>query len=165
MYLTRFNLFGQKYSKNNIYIMTTLGGIGMVIWPMFVRWGFGEIDLLRCCCCDRASTESCFNQNIHNMLLWASKKYCCTYYIYKITPPINHMLHPLPGPHHLNSFVFRAGLEPGILAREAGALPRRLKSLASVARAPLWITTQKGIQVELGKVEGFWSALHCYNKH
>ncbi len=41
------------------------------------------------------------------------------------------MLHPLPDPHHHNSFVFRAGPEPGILVREAGALPRRLKATAS----------------------------------
>ncbi len=46
------------------------------------------------------------------------------------------VLHPLPDPHHHNSFVFRAGLEPGILAREAGALPRRLK--ASSVSAPLF---------------------------
>ncbi len=32
----------------------------------------------------------------------------------------------------------RADLEPGIPAREVGALPRRLKPLASVARAPLF---------------------------
>ncbi len=46
------------------------------------------------------------------------------------------VLHPLPDPHHHNSFVFQAGLEPGILAREAGALPRRLK--ASSVSAPLF---------------------------
>ncbi len=43
----------------------------------------------------------------------------------------NIMLHPLPGPYHHNSLLFRAGLEPGILGREVGALPRRLKATAS----------------------------------
>ncbi len=46
----------------------------------------------------------------------------------RVTAP---MLHPLPGPYHHNSFVFRAGLEPGILVRKAGALSRRLKATAS----------------------------------
>ncbi len=50
-------------------------------------FGLGGIDLLRCCCCGRASTETCYCQYIHNMLLWACKKYCCCkYYIHEITP-------------------------------------------------------------------------------
>ncbi len=32
-----------------------------------------------------------------------------------------------PGPHHPNSFLLRAGLEPGIPAREAGVLTRNAK--------------------------------------
>ncbi len=32
-----------------------------------------------------------------------------------------------PGPHHPNSFLLRAGREPGIPAREAGALTRNAK--------------------------------------
>ncbi len=32
-----------------------------------------------------------------------------------------------PGPHHPNSFLLRAGLEPGTPAREAGALTRSAK--------------------------------------
>ncbi len=32
------------------------------------------------------------------------------------------MCNPPPGPHHPNSFLLRAGLKPGIPAREAGAL-------------------------------------------
>ncbi len=34
---------------------------------------------------------------------------------------------PFPGPHHPNSFSLRAGREPGIPAREAGALTRNAK--------------------------------------
>ncbi len=51
-------------------------------------FGFGGIDLLRCCCCcGRASTETCYCQYVHNMLLWACKKYCCCIYnIHEITP-------------------------------------------------------------------------------
>ncbi len=70
----------------------------------------GGIDLLRCCC-GRASTETCYCQYIHNMLLWACKKCCCTYNIYEITPI--YYIHESP---HRGS-----------------------------------------MQVELGKVEGFWS--------
>ncbi len=32
-----------------------------------------------------------------------------------------------PGPHHHNSFLLRAGLEPGIPVREEGALTRNAK--------------------------------------
>ncbi len=32
-----------------------------------------------------------------------------------------------PGPHHSNSFLLRAGLEPGIPVREASALTRNAK--------------------------------------
>ncbi len=51
-------------------------------------FGLGGIDLLCFCfCCSRASTETGYCQYIHNMLLWACKKYCCcTYNIYEITP-------------------------------------------------------------------------------
>ncbi len=48
-----------------------------------------------------------------------------------------------PGPHHPNSFLLRAGHEPGIPVREAGALTRNAKGtpkaqpLTSVTRAPL----------------------------
>ncbi len=51
-------------------------------------FGLGGIDLLHCCfCCGRASTETCYCQYIHNMLLWACKKYCCCKYnIHEITP-------------------------------------------------------------------------------
>ncbi len=52
----------------------------------------------------------------------------------RVTAP---MQHPLPGPHHHNSFLFRAGLEPGIPAQEAGALPRTLKATASTIYKPL----------------------------
>ncbi len=38
-----------------------------------------------------------------------------------------YMLQPLPGPHHHNSFLLRVGLEPGIPAREEGALTRNAK--------------------------------------
>ncbi len=37
-------------------------------------FGLGGIDLLRCCC-GRASTETCYCQYIHTMLLWACKEY------------------------------------------------------------------------------------------
>ncbi len=43
------------------------------------------------------------------------------------------MCNPPPGPHHPNWFLLRAGLEPGIPAREAGALTRNAK-----ARGPLF---------------------------
>ncbi len=62
----------------------------------------------------------------------------------RVTAP---MLQPLPGPYHHNSFVFRAGLEPGMPAREAGALPRRLKATASsisrvrFTHSPYWHTS------------------------
>ncbi len=36
-------------------------------------FGLGGIDLLRCSCCGRASSETCYCQYIHNMLLWACK--------------------------------------------------------------------------------------------
>ncbi len=75
-------------------------------------FGLGRIDLLRCCC-DRASTETCYCQYIYNMLLWACKKYCCCKYnIHEITP---YSIHESP--------------------------------------------RSRSIQVELGKVEGFWSTL------
>ncbi len=49
-------------------------------------FGLGGIDLLRCCC-GRACTGTRYCQYIHNMLLWACKKYCCcTYNIHEITP-------------------------------------------------------------------------------
>ncbi len=53
--------------------------------------GLGGIDLIRCCV--RASTETCYCQYIHNMLLWAFKKYC-KYNIHEITPIayMNHLL-------------------------------------------------------------------------
>ncbi len=54
------------------------------------------------------------------------------------------MQHPLPGPHHHNSFLYRVGLKPGIPAQEAGALPRRLKATASSVRfthSPYWHTS------------------------
>ncbi len=50
-------------------------------------FGLGGIDLLHYCCCCRASTETCYCQYIHNMLLWACKIYCCCKYnIHEITP-------------------------------------------------------------------------------
>ncbi len=48
-----------------------------------------------------------------------------------------YVLHPLPVPYHHNLFVFRAGIEPGILAWEAGALPRRLKGSEIYTQQPL----------------------------
>ncbi len=46
--------------------------------------------------------------------------YCLASFLFPyVTPP--------PGPHHPNSFQLRAGLEPGIPAREAGALTRNAK--------------------------------------
>ncbi len=59
-------------------------------------FGLGGIDLLRCCCCccGRARTETCYCQYIHNMLLWACKKYCCCkYIIHEINPPTAYMNH------------------------------------------------------------------------
>ncbi len=48
-------------------------------------FGLGGIDLLRFC--GRASTETCYCQYVHNMLLWACKIYCCCIYnIHEITP-------------------------------------------------------------------------------
>ncbi len=41
------------------------------------------------------------------------------------------MLHPLPGPHHPNSFLLRAG-------RRSNKERQRLQPLTSVARAPLF---------------------------
>ncbi len=38
---------------------------------------------------------------------------------------------PSQGPHHHNSFLLRAGLEPGIPAREAGALTRNAKGYSA----------------------------------
>ncbi len=73
-------------------------------------FGLGGIYLLRCCG-GRASTETCYWQYIHNMLLWACKKYCCCKYTWN-------------NPH-------------------------------SIQESP----RSRSIQVELGKVEGFWSAL------
>ncbi len=53
-------------------------------------FGLGGIGLLHCCCCGRTSTETCYCQYIHNMLLWACKKHCCcTYNIHEITPIYN----------------------------------------------------------------------------
>ncbi len=46
-----------------------------------------------------------------------------------------------PGPHHPNSFLLRAGLEPGIPTRWGGRSNKerqRLQPLVSVARAPLF---------------------------
>ncbi len=59
---------------------------------------------------------------------WFLNHYCLVVYSFAYVTP------PGSAPSH------RAGLEPGIPAREAGALPRRLKAkpLASVARAPLF---------------------------
>ncbi len=57
---------------------------------------------------------------IHNMLLWACKKYCCCKYIIHERTP--YTIHESP--------------------------------------------RSRSIQVEVGKVEGFWSMLrNCYNKH
>ncbi len=57
----------------------------------------------------------------------------------RVTAP---MQHPLPGPHHHNSFLYRAGLEPGIPAQEAGTLPRRLKaSSVRFTHSPYWHTS------------------------
>ncbi len=62
-------------------------------------FGLGGIDLLRCCCCGRACTEICYCQYIHNMLLWACKKYCCSkynthiYITYMKKKPVAYMNH------------------------------------------------------------------------
>ncbi len=79
-------------------------------------FGLGRIDLLLLLlhCCGRSSTEACYCQYIHKMLLWAcTKHWCCTYNIHEITPP------------------------------------------PSVHESP----HSRSIQVELGKVEDFWSML------
>jgi len=55
-------------------------------------FGLGRIDLLHRCYCGRASTETCYCQYIHNMLLWACKKYCWTYVWNK--PHIAYINHP-----------------------------------------------------------------------
>ncbi len=72
----------------NISVMTTLRGIGMVMYmTMFNVFGLGVIDLLCCCCC-RASTETCYCQYIQDMLLWACMKFCCcTWYNTYESPP------------------------------------------------------------------------------
>ncbi len=76
---------------------------------------FGLSYLLRCCC-GRASTETCYYcQYIHNMLLWACKKYCCC------TNNIQYEITPIYSIHESHRSRY--------------------------------------IQGELGKVEGFWSAL------
>ncbi len=88
-------------SPRNIYIsvMTTLGGIGMVMYMTKYDnvnvFGLGAIDLLSCCCCGRASTKTCYRQCTHSMLLWACKKYCwCKYNIHEITliTSMNHLV-------------------------------------------------------------------------
>ncbi len=60
-------------------------------------FGLGGIDLLRCCC-DRASTETCYCQYIHNMLLWACKKYCAAAHVQQHiwnNPHRAYMNHPI----------------------------------------------------------------------
>ncbi len=69
---------------------------------------------------------------------WSSQVRSCSKLHYKPTTVftlcVSHLLKhltdvtpPDTGPHRPNSFLFRAGLEPRIPAREAGALTRNAK--------------------------------------
>ncbi len=75
---------------------------------------YGRIDLLHCCC-GRASTETCYSQYIHNMLLWACKKY----YIYTcVCRSTQHSLILFSGASEVNAGLsggIRAWLKRGVL--------------------------------------------------
>ncbi len=51
------------------------------------------------------------------------------------------MLPPPPGPHHHDSFVFRTGLEPGILASVARTPLFEIRGVRFTHNSPYWLTS------------------------
>ncbi len=95
----------------------------------------GGIDLL-CCCC-RASNTIFYYQYIHNMLLWACKKYCCcTYNIYEISLFITYIKSPW-------SIQVELGKEEGIWS-VLQLLQQTLAKYLNVELWANWLLTWKG---------------------